>query len=654
MRSIAMAVLLVVILAGTLFADDHGDSALSATPMDANGLPVDACIEEPEDMDYYLFSAVAGRSYQIRTTHQTVDMHSVLYLFASDGQTILAVAHDAEEVEGATISWSCAIDGTYFIMVRHAQASTGTGCYALSISLEVLDDHGDNALSATPVTPGGSAVPGFIETPEDVDAFLFTARRGYQYVVRLNRTSDQGDLILQLTGDAIVAREIRIEDHGELAIVPEQAGSLFLLVSASNTQATIGYRLDVHQEGYADDYGNSSATASVLEPHGTSIEGVIEVEDDSDWFSLAANADGEYVFSLSSSAGLTCRLALRSADGTVLIEKVGSTSAAVTTLEWTAPRSGRYYVEVSPVSGSGTYLLAITSTLHIESIGRFNPAGYSLDVHAHDALAYLIVGVRGLSIIDVSDPTAPQEIGSHSTRGYAEAIAVLDSLALVANRGDGLTVLDVSDPSRPAEIDHIETPGWAQDIAVEGDTAVVADQRAGIHIIHIANSGELRLLSTYATQGHAGAVTISNGIAYVAIGDAGLEIIDVSDPENPVHLATVALSGDARDVVVHGTTAYVASGYRGVRIIDISAPEMAQEIGWFGTTEEAVGLHVAGSHLYVAERDGVSVYTVTDPVAPERAARIETPGEAVAVFVADGLMFIADRQEGLCIARLLP
>jgi hypothetical protein len=654
MRATACMVLVVGLFAGVLLADDHGDSPLTATPIEVGGDLLTACIEVPEDMDYFLFAGVAGRSYRIRITHQSDEMASVLYLFASDGRTILAVAHDSDDSTGAQIAWTCPSDGTFFVMARHAQSATGTGCYGLALSLEVLDDHGDDPLSATPLTVNREATPGFLETSADVDAFLFSVVRGYDYVVTLTRTSSRGRLTLEVFDDTDAGQLVDVEGVASLDIRGEEDGSLFIRVGAPADSGAVGYEIRVSRTGYADDFGNDASSAHALDAHGPVVSGSIEVPIDSDWFSFDAREGGEYGFTLSASPGLSCRLALYAADGQLVLQQVSATSGGMATIEWSAPDATRYFLEVESVDGSGTYALSVASALHLEAIGGFNPSGYSLDVWAEGTLVYLIVGVKGLSIIDVSNPTDPHELGSHSTRGYAEAIALAGTFALIANRGDGVTVIDVSDPSRPAEVGVLETPGWAQDVAVVGSLAVVADQRAGIHVARIGSTGAIELLASYETRGHAGAVAIDGDIAYVAIGDAGLEMVDLADPLSPVYLGTVEIAGDARDVVVRDTIAYVASGYRGVRIIDISDPALAEQVGWFGTSDEAVGLHLSASHLFVAERTGVSVYSLSDPLAPERVAQIDTPGEAIAVFVSDGLVFVADRQEGLLIARLLP
>ncbi|MDD5719461.1 MAG: FlgD immunoglobulin-like domain containing protein, partial [Candidatus Krumholzibacteria bacterium] len=67
---------------------------------------------------------------------------------------------------------------------------------------------------------------------------------------------------------------------------------------------------------------------------------------------------------------------------------------------------------------------------------------------------YVAGGVRGLTVIDVGDPTAPIAVGTCSLSGYAQDVALRWPFAYVASLDHGsdpggLSVVDVSDPAAP-------------------------------------------------------------------------------------------------------------------------------------------------------------------------------------------------------------
>jgi len=658
MKRIAIVGLALVVCSVVLWADDHGNTALTATPVETDGTLMTACIDPAGDMDYFLFRAAAGRTYSLVTSHPSEDMDSVLYLFATDGLQILSVDDNSAGETASRIVWTCPAAGTYFLMVRHAQATLGTGCYGVSISVSQLDDHGDNALSATPI-PEGGMMSGYLEDLEDIDAFLIEVERGYEYEVVFSAASDQAELVATLTseGGALAMSPIRSTGSDVVeTFTARESETLFMAIESVSTEVQGGYSLAIRRLGYGDDHANSAAAATQLSNAQIEIQGQIEVASDVDWFAFDARDEAEYTFVLrpdAATGGL--RLGLRGADGQLLREAASTVAGESIRLEWLAPESGTYFLEVSSTNGAGGYTLIPSTTLQLQSVGQYNPSGYSIDVVAQQGLIYLVVGTRGLLILDVETPSDPFEIGSHSTRGYAQAVALSSHHALVANRTDGVTVLDVSDPTRPTELSVLDTPGSAWSIVVDGNRALIADQRGGLHIATLRTSGELVLEGSVDTRGYAYAVAASGNYAYVAVGDAGFEIIDISEITTPVSVGWISLPGDASDVTLAGTTAYIAAGYRGVRIVDIATPEEPMEIGWLGTGDEVVGVAVAGNMLYVAERTaGLSVYSLSNPESPQLVAQIDTPGEATAVSIANGFAYVADRQEGVQIVQLLP
>ncbi len=432
--------------------------------------------------------------------------------------------------------------------------------------------------------------------------------------------------------------------------VAVQDGTVFAFVSFPEG-GTGGYELRVDGDGYSDDHGDAPATATSVEPDGGTLRGAIEVPEDRDWFSLTARDGAEYHVAVS--AERPARLSVVATDGATVLRDAAGGPGTPIQVDWTAPSNGSVFLSVEMSEGAGAYELTVSSTLQLELLGSFNPLGYTLDVAARDSIAYLVVGTKGLLIVDASDPSHPWEIGSHSTRGYAQGITVDGDLLYVANRGDGLTILDVSDPSRPFEVGFIDTPGSVQNVAVHAGTAFVADQRGGLQIVDVSHPETPRLLATFDTKGYAEAVAYADGVAYVAAGDAGLELVDVSEPSAPASLGSIDLRGDASDVVVSGKLAYVAAGFRGIRVVDVTTPAAPAEVGAVSVTGEVRGLALARNLLCAAQRtEGLAVYSLNDPTRPELVAALDTAGEALRVAVTSALAYVADREKGLGIVQL--
>ena len=68
-------------------------------------------------------------------------------------------------------------------------------------------------------------------------------------------------------------------------------------------------------------------------------------------------------------------------------------------------------------------------------------------VFVSDGLAF-VAGRDGLSILDVTDPTAPVQVGSLTSLGWSSDVFISGRPAFVVGSG-GLRVVDVADPSAP-------------------------------------------------------------------------------------------------------------------------------------------------------------------------------------------------------------
>jgi hypothetical protein len=179
-----------------------------------------------------------------------------------------------------------------------------------------------------------------------------------------------------------------------------------------------------------------------------------------------------------------------------------------------------------------------------------------------------------------------------------------------------------------------------------------------------ASQGQnVRLVGRYDTPCHAYGVYVTSGLAYVADGwnstrhVGGLKIIDVSNPTSPTLRGSSDTSGIACNVHVAGGLAYVADYASGLQIIDVSNPSAAALRGSYATGGEAVGIYVTGGMAYLTglrwkgmELIGTLwIVDVSNPTSPTLRGSCDTLvlGQAVGVYVTDGLAYVTDGYYGL-------
>lgn len=286
----------------------------------------------------------------------------------------------------------------------------------------------------------------------------------------------------------------------------------------------------------------------------------------------------------------------------------------------------------------------------LEQAGELQPAVAAWDIHVSGSYAYTTGFMNGLGVLDLTDPTEPEQVGqfNHGPSAF-RGVYVQGGTAYVAADGRGLDVIDVSVPTAPSLSATVTLGGWnAVDVAVAGGFAYVANTRGGLEVVSLTNlvsvANELSL--DYYVQ----AVAVHGTSAYIGTnwpGDpakARLWVYSIADPTAPAPRGWVALPSTPWKVAADGSRVYVGTFEHGVQVIDVSTPTDPQVVGSFATaTGDVRGLFIDGAHLFLSDMGGVFYQVdISDPSAPAEVARLEGLGSPRGIWVQDGLAFIVD------------
>ncbi len=334
-------------------SDDHGNDAAHATAINVPG-EVQGSIFPAGDVDWFRFSAAAGATYQFAVTVDTLG-DSALTLINGNGTTILAVGQASSASGGSTIVWTAPVDGDYFLEVRGQGALQGS--YQLALSAE--DDHGNEASTATP-TSDPSVNVGILETPGDADWFSFAALAGVQYRFEAASTAptDVALMVVDVDGTTVLQG-----GGGDLALIDWTAtadATYYVVVVGELPESIGGYALTILGK---DDHGDNAPNATVV-PLPATVSAAIEAPQDVDWYAFAAVQGAQYQFVAAPGTLSASRLQLYAQDGqTVLLEDDDGGTGLASSIDWTAPSSGIYFIAVSgfPLQ-TGTYDLSLDVT----------------------------------------------------------------------------------------------------------------------------------------------------------------------------------------------------------------------------------------------------------------------------------------------------
>ncbi len=290
--------------------------------------------------------------------------------------------------------------------------------------------------------------------------------------------------------------------------------------------------------------------------------------------------------------------------------------------------------------------------------GYHYPPGAAWQVIAQGQYAYVVAGHDyqdgTLHVVDVSDPTSPQERSAYrppASRYIADVAVAGNEVYLVyenQNSDRYLQIVDISNPDAPSERGAIGGDIWGYGpdaLAVAGDYAYTVGDLAAFRVIDVSDPLAPTMVATHTLTGYD--VAVAGRYAYVAMGNHGLKVLDVLTPTTPVEVGTYT-AHQAREVAVAGDYAYLAEGTQ-VTILNISDPTNPTPVGSYDAGFADISdVTVADGYLYLAGGDdGLWIVDVSDPAHPQEAPAFPSQWPAYGVAVAGGRAYVAAEWKGL-------
>jgi len=525
-------------------SDDHGDSPLEATAMDAMGTWVIGAIETEDDCDVFFVSVSRGYEYDVELRPRGGSDPLVLDVTDSEGQTILAET-EADPDTGLATRLTAGRSGPWFLRV--CPSGDGEGGYELRVVEEgYQDDYGDRAADATPIASDSGAIDGALEVSIDEDWFSLTSVTGATYTVTADVPPGSSGVRVALRSQAgvLLVPEVIVSggSDGDVTWTAENTDTVFLQVRPGSDEVPVEYQLrlrvvirlsplaTVNPQGYTLDADGKASSPILYFVVGTKGLFIVDLSDSGDPTGI-----GEYT-----TRGYAQALDL-----------VGD-------IAYVASR------------GDGIVLIDVSDPARPSELSLFDTGGSSRDVEVVDEIAYVADQRGGVQLIDVSDPGDPELVGTWMTRGFAEQIDVDANrqLAAVATGDAGVELLDVSDPGNPRLSAWIETTGEARDVVLLHSIGYVALGYRGLGVFDLEDPSSPRLVNTVSATGEIQALALADeGRVLLAAADAeGVLAFDLEDPFNPTLSSVLETPGHAVSIHVAGDLIYVADLEEGLLI----------------------------------------------------------------------------------------
>jgi hypothetical protein len=309
---------------------------------------------------------------------------------------------------------------------------------------------------------------------------------------------------------------------------------------------------------------------------------------------------------------------------------------------------GRLYLSENQ---SGLKILDVQSTSGPTLLGTYAVAGIRGIAVAGD-LAYLAMSGSGLQIVDIHDPTHPALLGSYDTPAdtyNATRVRVEDNRAYVAATYAGfagIQTLDVSDPAHPALLGSLNGVPGAQEIQV-ADGWVSVHSASDWQLIDWRMAAHAVPHGRYPVIAYAEDIQVQAGRAYIASEyGGGLQIVDISNPQSLMQIGSYAQIY-ASSLEVRDNLAYVTDpvGNGGLHIIDISTVTKPVQIGHYDDWYREWDVQLVGDLAYVAaEKDGLLIIDVSDPISPTLRGANVTPENTAYLHIEGQVAYALDNR----------
>jgi hypothetical protein len=258
--------------------------------------------EFPGDTDRYLVTLAAGKTYTVTTNAASAMLPPIKEVGIWLGGDAVAGASPSAMPKG-TMSFVAPANGEYVIQVQGIDSGINIP-YQFTVTL-AADDYQANVAGAGALS-AGAKVTGQFEVPNDRDWFGTPMVAGTEYVFQLQAGEhglllyDTAMRLLDASGKPVATplfSETYFNNVRTLTYRPEQSGTYYAEVISSRNAP--GEYIISAAVNAPDDHGNRAADATSF-PAGATPRGVVNSQQDNDYFKFAVQAGHTYAFELDS------------------------------------------------------------------------------------------------------------------------------------------------------------------------------------------------------------------------------------------------------------------------------------------------------------------------------------------------------------------
>ena len=242
---------------------------------------------------------------------------------------------------------------------------------------------------------------------------------------------------------------------------------------------------------------------------------------------------------------------------------------------------------------------------------------YDLAPSEDGKLLYLTSYTDGLSVVDISDTTAPQIINNYNDISAIQVASTNDNTIYALGRGE-LYKLDVNDPNSIKIEQTYETSIFNFNFNISQDKTklYLLEYTNGIKILDIDLPYKSNIFTKYNNGGYAFAAGLcKTGIfdtkttrLCVSNGSGGFLILNMTEDSNLTLFKHINVGGVTRDFTLFNNSAYVVNDLGGFKVIDLRSTYDIEDSFEGNTSTHDIQPNIDDFGLFVADTKKGLVY----------------------------------------------
>jgi hypothetical protein len=259
----------------------------------------------------------------------------------------------------------------------------------------------------------------------------------------------------------------------------------------------------------------------------------------------------------------------------------------------------------------------------VTNVGHLDIAGSGSYIDIKWPYVYIGDGSAGVTICDVTTPTAPGHVSTTQLISSAADLAIdSDDMLYAIPEDAGMQVIDVSTPVSPALVERLHVVNHVYDLVRKDEYLFAAELGNGgysaIKSVDISNPEAPRVADEIFLSKRPWKLFIEGDILAVGYQN-DWELYDAADPENISIYCTRSEMDNIKAVGIYGNALYIATNSASsdsIRIYDITDP-MTPIYKWTLNLPDTIGdIQFVSGFMYVVTYTSIETHSLTNPFLP--------------------------------------